>query len=544
MKRSAVTVMLRLIKIVKPLTGTIILAVVLGVLGHLCAVFIPVLGGIVITGGDVNIVCIILLVIAVLRGVFHLLEQNRNHYLAFRLLALIRDKVFGSLRKLAPAKLEGRDKGDLIALLTSDIELLEVFYAHTISPIFIAVIVSAIMTAVIGNCNILLGAIAFAAYSVIGIAVPIAASKKSKRYGEEFRNDFGRLDAFVLDSLRGIKESIQYADGKNRLNEMNRYSNLLSEKEKKLKSAGGTVAAVTGGIILLFDIIIVLAAAVLFENGAIGIEGAVTSVIALMSSFGPVTALANLGTGIQNTLAAGNRVLDVLDEEPAIKEITDGNDIEYSCAECRNINFCYDSEKILDDFSISIPKHGIIGITGRSGSGKSTLLKLLMRFWNVNSGSIEISDNNINTINTSSLRKNESFVTQDTVLFHDSIESNLLIANPNASHEQVVEACRKASVHDFIESLPEGYQTKIGELGETLSGGERQRLGLARAFLHEASLILLDEPTSNLDSLNEAVVLKSIKKSCEDKAIVLVSHRKSTMCIADLTYSVENGRLS
>lgn len=544
MRRSSITVMRRLLTLVKPLTGTMILAVAMGVLGHLCAIFIPVLGGMAITGSSVKMVCIILPVIAVLRGIFHLLEQNRNHYLAFKLLALIRDQVFGALRKLAPAKLEGRDKGNLIAILTADIELLEVFYAHTISPVFIAVFVSVIMTVFIGNFHPALGTLALTAYMVVGIVVPVVASKMSRIYGEGFREEFGKLDAFVLDSLRGVKESIQYGTGEKRLKEIYDYSDSLSEKEKKLKGAGGTSVAVTSGIILVFDVLMVLTAAILLERGVIDGRSAVVSVIALMSSFGPVIALANLGTGLQNTIAAGNRVLDILDEKPVICEVTDKKKIEFAGADCEAVQFSYDNERILKDFSMDIPKKGIVGIIGKSGSGKSTLLKLLMRFWDVNEGMVSISGEDIKNINTSSLRNNESFVTQDTVLFHDSIRKNLLIANPNATDEQIVEACKRASIHEFIESLPEGYETNIGELGDTLSGGEKQRLGVARAFLHDAPLILLDEPTSNLDSLNETVILKALKDFCKEKMVLLVSHRKSTMCIADRVVSVENGRMS
>lgn len=544
MNRSAITVMRRLLQLVKPLTGTMVLAITMGVLGHLCAIFIPVLGGMAIKNGSIKTICIILPIIAVLRGIFHLLEQNRNHYLAFKILALIRDKVFGALRRLAPAKLEGRDKGDLIAILTADIELLEVFYAHTISPIFIAIIVSIIMICLIGRIHPVLALIASLAYVVIGVIVPVISAKKSRSYGESFRKEFGKLDAFVLDSLRGVKESIQYGTGKKRLEEIYEYSNSLSNKEKQLKGAAGTSAALTSGIILVFDVVMIFASAILLERGAIDGNGAVISVIAMMSSFGPVIALANLGTGIQNTLAAGNRVLDILDEEPIVLEVHDKKNIEYVRASIQNVDFAYEDEKILNDFSMNIPHKGIIGIIGKSGSGKSTLLKLLMRFWDVDTGNINISNVHIKDINTSSLRDNESFVTQETVLFHDSIERNLLIANPDATHEQVVEACKKASIHDFIESLPNGYNTSVGELGETLSGGERQRLGMARLFLHNAPLVLLDEPTSNLDSLNEAVILKSLKEFCKDKAVLLVSHRKSTMCIADTKYSVESGRMS
>ena len=300
----------------------------------------------------------------------------------------------------------------------------------------------------------------------------------------------------------------------------------------------------TSGIMLIFDVLMVLIAAMLLDKGVIDGRSAVVSVIALMSSFGPVIALSNLGTGLQNTIAAGNRVLDILDEEPVICEVKNKKNIVFNGADCEDVQFSYDNECILKDFSMDIPKKGIVGIIGRSGSGKSTLLKLLMRFWDVNEGVVSISGEDIKNINTSSLRNNESFVTQDTVLFHDSIRKNLLIADPDATNEQIVEACKRASIHDFIESLPEGYETNIGELGETLSGGERQRLGVARAFLHDAPLILLDEPTSNLDSLNETVILKALKEFCKEKTVLLVSHRKSTMCITDRVISVENGRMS
>ena len=544
MKRSNFEVMKRLIVMVKPLTGTMVLAVLLGVIGNLCAIFIPLLGGYALTGAALKPICILLPVLAVARSVLHYAEQNRNHYLAFKLLALIRDRVFGALRALAPAKLEGKDKGDLIAVLTADIELLEVFYAHTISPVCIAFFVTVVMTLLIGSFHILLGVIALATYCIVGIAVPLVAARISRSYGEGFRSEFAALDAFVLDSLRGVNESIQYAAGEKRLSAIYAHSDALSAKEKKLKGADGTNSAVTGGIILLLDILMLFAAAGLCAGGAIGFRTAVCAVIALMSSFGPVTALAGLGTGLQNTFAAGNRVLDVLDDVPAVQEVIDGQDICFDGAECRDVSFSYGADRILDQFSLRLPKGQVLGISGRSGSGKSTLLRLLMRFWDADSGSIRISGENIRDINTASLRDNESYVTQDTVLFHDSIERNLLIANPTATHEQVVEACRRASIHDFIMTLPQGYETPVGELGETLSGGERQRLGIARAFLHDAPFVLLDEPTSNLDSLNEAVILKALRDHRGDKTIVLVSHRSSTLCIADTVCSVESGRVS
>lgn len=549
--RDNFNVMCRLVGLVKPLAPVMVCAVLLGVAGFLCAIFIPVLGvyallDTLLTAAPVALgtVCVLLPVLAVARGVLHYAEQGCNHFIAFKLLALIRDKVFGVLRRLAPAKLEGRDKGDLIAVLTADIELLEVFYAHTISPICIAVIVSVVMACFIGGYAPALGLYAALSYAVIGIGVPVAAAKGARQSGESFRAEFGALNSFVLDSLRGIRESLQYNDGPHRLAQINQRTDALSGQERRLKEAGGTAQAMTGAIILLLDAGMLALAGQLCSTGVIGFDGALVSVVALMSSFGPVIALANLGTGLQNTFAAGNRVLDILDEKPAVEEVTTGKDITFTEADARRVTFGYGDSEILKEVSLHIPQNQIVGITGRSGSGKSTLLKLLMRFWDTDLGRVELSGENIKGINTASLRAAESFVEQDTVLFHDSIEENIRIARLDATHEQVVEACKKASIHDFIMTLPQGYDTPVGELGDTLSGGERQRIGVARAFLHDAPFILLDEPTSNLDSLNEAVILRSLAEERTSKTVVLVSHRVSTMRIADTTYSVENGRMS
>lgn len=549
--RGNFNVMCRLVGLVKPLAPVMVCAVLLGVAGFLCAIFIPVLGvyallDTLLPAAPVALgtVCVLLPVLAVARGVLHYAEQGCNHFIAFKLLALIRDKVFGVLRRLAPAKLEGRDKGDLIAVLTADIELLEVFYAHTISPICIAVIVSVVMACFIGGYAPALGLYAALSYAVIGIGVPVAAAKGARQSGESFRAEFGALNSFVLDSLRGIRESLQYNDGPHRLAQINQRTDALSGQERRLKEAGGTAQAMTGAIILLLDAGMLALAGQLCSTGVIGFDGALVSVVALMSSFGPVIALANLGTGLQNTFAAGNRVLDILDEKPAVEEVTAGKDVTFTGADARRVTFGYGDNEILKEVSLHIPQNQIVGITGRSGSGKSTLLKLLMRFWDTDLGRVELSGENIKGINTASLRAAESFVEQDTVLFHDSIEENIRIARLDATHEQVVEACKKASIHDFIMTLPQSYDTPVGELGDTLSGGERQRIGVARAFLHDAPFILLDEPTSNLDSLNEAVILRSLAEERTSKTVVLVSHRASTMRIADTTYSVENGRMS
>ena len=554
-KRSGMEVMSKLIRLVKPLTGFMLLAIFMGLIGHLCATFITVFGGFAVleildydTPLTLTIIFVGVVLFAVVRGFLRYGEQSCNHYIAFKLLALIRDKVFRALRKLCPAKLESRDKGNLISVITSDIELLEVFYAHTISPIAIAVLFGVIMCVFIGSYHAVLGLIALVAYIVVGGVIPVLTSKHSGDTGIRFRTKSGELSGFILDSLRGLSEILQYNQGVNRLNKMNDMTDALAKDEAQMKRIAGRNNAVTNTAILTFDLAMLFTSVLLMKNDVVGFTAVIIPTIALMSSFGPVVALASLGSTLQNTLAAGNRVLDILEETPVVEEITGHQEVQFTGASVKNVTFAYNNETILEDVSLDIPKGKVIGIVGKSGSGKSTLLKLLMRFWNVQKGIVKISDTDIDRINTSNLRDMESFMTQETHLFHDSIRNNLKIAKLDATEEEIVSACKKASVHDFIMSLPNGYDTAVGELGDTLSGGERQRLGLARAFLHNAPFLLLDEPTSNLDSLNEAVILKSLKEEGQDKTVMLVSHRQSTMRIADVTYSVEElsktGRVS
>ena len=546
MKRSGLNVMARLIGLVRPMLGFMLLAIAMGLLGNLCATFITVFGGYAILNVlhpewsmSLGWVFAAVLLFALARGFLRYAEQSCNHFIAFKLLALIRDKVFGALRRLCPAKLEGKDKGDLISVITSDIELLEVFYAHTISPICIAFLFCLMMVLFIGRIQTALGVLALSAYAVVGIVIPLVTSKRSGDDGIQFRSSAGKLSAFVLDSLRGLPETVQYGQGRKRLAEMDAQTDALSQTEAHMKRTAGKNTASVNTTILLFDL------AMLFLSAHLaGFEGCLIATLAMMSSFGPVVSLAALGATLQNTFAAGNRVLDILDESPVAPDVSGKANVEFHGAAAENVSFSYGGEQILEDLSLSIPEGKVIGITGRSGSGKSTLLKLFMRFWPVTEGKVTVSGKSVDEINTENLRDMESFVTQQTHLFHDSIRKNLCIAKLDATEEEITAACKKASVHDFIMGLPKGYDTEVGELGDTLSGGERQRLGLARAFLHNAPFLLLDEPTSNLDSLNEAVILKALQTECQDKTVILVSHRKSTMGIADTVYSVERGRLS
>ena len=555
-KRNNLQIMLKLVGLVKPLMGFMILAIFMGIVGHLCATFITVSGGyallkvldfeVTFSYGTI-FACVV--IFAVARGILRYAEQACNHFIAFKLLALIRDKVFQALRKLSPAKLEGRDKGNLISVITSDIELLEVFYAHTISPAAIAFFFSVILCLYIGSFHPVLGILALAAYVTIGIFVPVYISRRCGDEGIELRTKAGELSGHVLDSLRGLSETIQFGAGEKRLAQMNARTDELSRHEKRMKDYAGQNMAITNTLILFFDFAMLFLSAHFYMQGQVGFDGVLLPTIALMGSFGPVVALANLGSTLQNTFAAGDRVIDILEESPVVEEIQDGVNVTFENAEAQNVTFSYDSEVILENVSLKAEKGNVIGIVGKSGSGKSTLLKLLMRFWEVDAGEIRISDENVNAINTANLRQMESYMTQETHLFHDSIANNLRIANLDATQEEIEAACKKASIHDFILSLPNGYETQVGELGDTVSGGEKQRIGLARAFLHKAPFLLLDEPTSYLDSLNEGMILKSLREEKDVKTLILISHRESTMRIADQVYqmaeiSANGGRVS
>lgn len=571
-RRSAIQIMGSLIGLVKPLLHIMLAAIILGTLGYLCAIFLTILAGQVIVHGlltgvagmivpvekmwlvftPVKTIITVMIVIAVLRGILHYVEQYCNHFIAFKLLAMIRHKVFAALRKLCPAKLEGRDKGNLISIITTDIELLEVFYAHTISPIAIATLTSIIMVIFIGRYHWLAGLLALAAYLIVGVAIPMWNGKRGSQKGMEFRTNFGELNSFVLDSLRGLDETIQYGQGEKRKEQMSERSKNLAGMQESLSKMEGSQRSFTNMVILLASFGMLALTIWLYAKGEMGFEGILTCTIAMMGSFGPVVALSSLSNNLNQTLASGERVLSLLEETPLVEEIP--GDVEtsgaesmehgFTGAEAENVTFAYGEEVILDNYSLKLQPGKITGIHGASGSGKSTLLKLLMRFWDVQDGSVSVDGTDVRKIPTKHLRDMESYVTQETHLFHDSIANNIAIAKPGASREEIMEAAKKASIHDFIMTLPKGYDTEVGELGDTLSGGEKQRIGIARAFLHECPLILLDEPTSNLDSLNEGIILKSLKESAEKKTVVLVSHRVSTMNVADVVYEMENGRIS
>lgn len=589
MQKSGFTIMRKLIGLLKPLIHVITITISMGIVGFLCSIFITIFGGVGLlniigfsTGISNKTIFIVVAVLAIMRGVLRYAEQASGHYIAFKILAVLRDRVYVALRRLAPAKLEGKEKGNLISIITTDIELLEVFYAHTIAPIMIAILTSLIMVIFIGHYSWVLAIVALLSYGMVGFIIPMLNGKYGRETGRKYREDFGKLNSYVLESLYGLTETIQYEDGENRLDQIRKKSHGLDVYQEKLKRKEGVTKAATDAVILLCDLTILFVGIGLMKAGNIEFDGVLIPTIALMSSFGPVVALSNLSNNLLQTLASGERVLSILEEEPVLPEVVGGVDIasqQLDGMSMNGVSFDYEDQQVLSNISLDIPKQGIIGLHGRSGSGKSTLLKLMMRFWDAEEGSITlncsdqyVSDEkmscdgkssveqraekaslvenvcdrktSIQEMNTANLRDLESYMTQDTFLFDDTIEENIKIGNLSATHEQVVEAAKKASIHDFIMTLPNGYDTKAGELGSSLSGGEKQRIGLARAFLHDAPMLLLDEPTSNLDSLNEAMILKVLKEECKTKSVVLVSHRASTMNIADRVYKIESGRMS
>ena len=558
-RRKGIVIMGRLIGLVRPLLPFMCLAVLMGVLGYLCAIFLTIFAGYGILHGLIGIpgtdaeavlpgtpaaLAVVLVTLAVLRGILHYGEQYCNHFIAFKLLAILRHKVFVALRDLCPAKLEGRDKGNLISIITTDIELLEVFYAHTISPIAIAALTSLVMICFIGIQYPPAGIIAFLGYLTVGVAFPLRNGTRGAADGMEYRSAFGELNSFILDSLRGLDEIIQYGKGRERMKQMDERSKRLGRMQKKLNNHEASQVSLTNMAILFFSFGMLFLMLGSLQSGKVTHDEMLITTIAMLGSFGPVVALANLSNNLNQTLASGERVLSLLEEEPQTAEVAGEKLTVFHGAAAEKVNFAYEEEQILKDYTIAVPKGKVVGIYGASGSGKSTLLKLFMRFWDADSGKILISEKDIKKVNTVDLRDMESYVTQETHLFHDSIANNIAIGKPGASIEEIVEAAKKASIHDFIMTLPKGYDTEVGELGDNLSGGEKQRIGIARAFLHDAPFLLLDEPTSNLDALNEGIILKSLKEARGEKNVLLVSHRKSTMNLADVVYEMGAHRVS
>ncbi len=552
LRRSGIKVMAGLIALLGSLAYIMILAVFNGSLGFISAMGVTVLGavGVVKALGE-NIAMSYGLIIGlavgcgVLRGLLRYFEQYSNHFIAFKLLATLRDKIFKALRRLCPAKLESKKKGSIIAMITSDIETLEVFYAHTVSPICIAVLVSLAAAVFVGIvASPYLALVAVVGYLTIGIALPLISSKLLKRGGVEYRRSFSLFNAYFMDSIKGIKDIIYHNAGEERKKQVDRKSDELLDLAYGMKKNIVNASAVTELAVSLFIIISLFVGVVLYTQDMISIGAMIVAVVAIFGSFGPVIAISALPGNLTQTFASGDRVLDLIEEQPAVLPIENAKDMHFSSLEIKDLTFGYDKNiAVLKDIDMCARKGEIVGIVGESGCGKSTLLKLLLRFWQKDGGSIEYGGEDIEHINTRSLLKNVTMVSQSTYLFDDTVEENLRLAKPDATIEEMQDACKKASVHDLIMSLPNGYHSKVGLSGDNLSAGEKQRIGLARAFLSGSKLILLDEPTSNVDSINEGIILRSLAEHRKDNCIILVSHRLSTMAIADRVYTIKDGRI-
>lgn len=551
-RRSGAKIMASLVMLLGSLAYIMILAVINGSLGFVCAMGVTLFGavGVAKVLGETIALSygwIIALAIGcgVLRGLLRYLEQYSNHYIAFRLLAVLRDKIFGALRTLCPAKLESKKKGSIIAMITSDIETLEVFYAHTISPICIAVIVSLAVFIFVGNVSHWYIALAaLVGYIMVGIVLPLVSSARLKASGVRYRAEFAAFNAFFLDSIKGIKDIVLNNAGESRKAEVDRRSDELLAETKKMKNDTARAFSATELTVSAIIIAALVIGIVLVNCGMLSIGRMIIGVTAVFGSFGPVIAVSALPGNLTQTFASGDRVLDLLAEKPAVQPVENGSEFTFERLDVDDLSFSYDGEtQVLSDICMHAQKGEIIGIVGESGCGKSTFLKLLLRFWQKDGGSICYNGTDIDAISEPSLLENVTMVSQTTYLFDETIEDNLRIAKPGASQEEIENACRMASIHDFIASLPEGYKTRAGALGDDLSSGEKQRLGLARAFLRGSGLILLDEPTSNVDSINEGIILKALRQQKRSKSIILVSHRESTMAVADRVYRVEKGRM-
>ena len=551
-RRSGFQIMKRLIIELKPLTPFMFITVIMGVLGFLAAISITAFGAIAlgtIIGEVTNITfkgaLTVMIVCAVMRGILRYCEQLSGHYIAFKILVILRDKIFTALRKLAPAKLEGKEKGNLISIITSDIELLEVFYAHTIAPITIAIITNTIISIVLFMINPWFGILGAIFFFLVGFVIPYVSSKLAKEAGVEYRDSFGKSNSYILDSLRGLKEILLFDNGDERLNKINDNSRDLNKSLSKIKDHEGIIRGITDLTIMVAILLFVGVGFRLYSSESILFIEAIVAIVIIASSFGPVVALSNLSNNLLHTFACAERIFNLLDEDPYVEEVSGEEEIHSEVIEYKDVTFSYPKreEKIFNNVSMNIKKGEKIAIIGESGIGKSTFVKLIMRFWDVNSGAIEIDSKDIKDIPTKSLRNSQTLVSQETYLFNESILENIKIGNRNANKKEIIEAAKKASIHEFIEKLPNGYDTKVGELGGILSSGERQRIGLARAFLSSGDVLILDEPTSNLDTLNEGEILKSIKENCEDKTIILISHRKSTTSICDKTYKLSNQKI-
>ncbi|EHG3206549.1 ABC transporter ATP-binding protein [Listeria monocytogenes] len=539
------TVIRWLLKFVKPLRGKMLLAILLGIISNLSVILISLIGayGIlaVILAQPLNPYKWLFVMVGcgVLRGVARYLEQYLNHDIAFRLLAIIRERIFSTLRKLGPARLSGKKSGDLITAITSDVEALEVFFAHTISPVFIALGTTIATVGFLGMYDTGLAIILLLGQILVGVVLPMISYKRNKKIGTAYQTEFVGLNQAVMENIASLQDIFQFKLGEARLaNLTDRGEKLNKQYQKRLRQ--GSELQILGEWVLIGTATLIL---VLGSFWQLPLETILIGTVLSLSSFGSVLALNALGTALLTTFASGKRLYALTEEKPVVTfngplELTD-----FESAELNKVCFSHDGKKaILNELSLDLPKGKWLGIGGESGSGKSTLVKLLMRYWDPD-GEVNLNNQPLPKITESSLHQIEGVMEQSTFLFEDTIGNNIRLGKKAATLDEVKEAARKAAIDKWIETLPEGYDTKIGGQARNLSDGERQRIGLARLFLHDAPLLLLDEPTSNLDYINEQAILNTLRSEIQDKTVLVISHRKTTLDLAEEQWLLENGVL-
>ena len=560
-KRSVFKVILSLLKLVDKFIIVLFLAVLNGAIGNLLAVSISTLSIIALAsllGLEIGISFIALLIIIVvcgiLRGVVRYFEQYSNHYIAFKILAIIRHKVFKKLESLSISDIDDKEKGNMMEMITADIETLEVFYAHTVSPTLIALIVSIVNLTILGIVtNFVLSFVLLFFYIVVGVVIPLISYKVLEKDGRSYRYELASFNSFFLDALKGIKELKFFNKVDEKSKNIDEKSSSLDKKRVKSNNKASIFKAISSSMIILSALTIILVTFLINTYSSslslyIKPYELIIGVVIALSSFGPLVALSALPLNLVQTFSSGNRILDLLDEKPSLNEVKDGVNFEYNSLNVSNLSFKYskDDKEVLKNINLSLNlnENKIIVIKGESGIGKSTLLKLLLRYYKVSDyNMIKYNDISINKINTSSLLDNVTMFSQSTYIFNDTILNNLKIASLNASNDEVIDALKKASIYNFVFSLKDNLNTVIDPQKLNISLGEKQRLGLARVILRKPKLLLLDEPTANIDLENEVLFLNSLKTIKKDMSIIIITHKDSTSKIADITYKLENGEL-
>ncbi len=561
--------MIKLLKMVKKTIPEMILSISFGVIGNIFAIAFMILGGLILCNlckfipqnsnsiliSNTSLLIILIIICALFRGLLRFLEQYLGHNVAFKILSTIRDKVFKTLQKLAPAKLSNKDSGEIISTIMGDIELIEVFFAHTIAPVVIGFLISLLVLIYAGTIWLGFIPILLIFQSIVGIIIPIWILKNKKTQGKIYRNECSKMETFLLDSTYGLKELIIFNQKEEILNKLGNHSNKLNDSFNKLEQNNGLISAISAATILTAISTITLLGSYLFNMQIIKNYELVIIVILTSSSFAPLLALSSLSNSLLQTFSSAKRIFDLIEEKPSIpneqneantpqskqslKKFNNNTDIILD-----NITFSYPNSttkyktNVIENLSYTFPNNSITHIKAKSGTGKSTIFKLLLRYYDTNKGAILYNNQNIKNFKTQDIRQNIALLTQTTFIFNDTILNNIKIGNPQASINQIIEAAKKASINDFIQTLPNKYNTILNNNGSNLSAGEKQRIGLARIFLKNAPIVLLDEPTSNLDSINESIIYQSIRKHLNSHTVIINSHKESISKLSSQTLAL------